>query len=43
MKLRVHYTVTASMLLKIEITIKVIDTKFIETGYKIYRNKIHKQ
>ena len=31
------------MPLKIEITIKVIYTKFIETGYKIYRNKIKKK
>ena len=31
------------MPLKVEITIKVIDTKFIETGYKIYRNKINKK
>ena len=37
------FIIAASMSLKIEITIKVIDTKFIETGYKIYRNKINKK
>ena len=36
------FIIAASMPLKIEITIKVIYTKFIETGYKIYRNKIYK-
>ena len=37
------FTIAASMPLEIEITIKVIHTKFIETGYNIYRNKIHKK
>ena len=37
------FIIVASMSLKIEITIKVMYTKFIETGYKIYRNKINKK
>ena len=37
------FILAASIPLKIEITIKVIYTKFIETGYKIYRNKINKK
>ena len=37
------FILSTSMNLKIEITIKVIYTKFIETGYKIYRNKINKK
>ena len=37
------FIIAASMPLEIEITIKVIYTKFIETGYKIYRNKIHRK
>ena len=36
------FIIVASMPLKIEITIKVIYTKFIEMGYKIDRNKINK-
>ena len=38
-----EFIIAASMLLKIEITIKVIYTNFIETCYKIYRNKINKK
>ena len=37
------FIIAASMPLKIEITIKMIDTKFIETGYKIYRNMMNKK
>ena len=33
----------SSMPLKIEITIKLIYTKFVEKGYKMYRNKINKK
>ena len=37
------FIIAASMPLKIEITIKVTYTKFIETKYKIYRNMINKK
>ena len=37
------FVLAASMPLKIEITIKVIYTEFIETGYKIYRNMMNKK
>ena len=37
------FSIVASMPPKIEITIKVIYTKFIETGYKIYRNMMNKK
>ena len=37
------FIIAASMPLKIEITIKVMYTKFIEKEYKIYRNKINKK
>ena len=37
------FIIAALMPLNIEITIKVMYTKFIETGYKIYRNKMNKK
>ena len=37
------FILAASMSLIFEITIKLIYTKFIETGYKIYRNTINKK
>ena len=37
------FILAASIPLKIEISIKVIYTKYTETGYKIYRNKVNKK